>query len=372
MPTIQTLNQSLMAIFNLLSDSDLLYTLCEQRTDYSSLITRLIQSFYSLLIRYFFTRQDENLISIPSVNIVYGNNIQSDMLFNVHTLNLMLKLRFILTSHRYTSQLGASSTTGSSSTSGNGSSEALGVNNSGLHTFLQPHYFRSKIPMNLRDLCDKIYLSMCRLPILDRFMRIPESMWRMGGSMLSIDYSQLFKNDSSTLPPLDYLRDPIILRDHLRHVLSVGWTSRSQFEYEYVNLLTLLHNLSEDYYLPMSTGNRSSSLMGESILSNSQLDYSLSSNASSTSSGPNESNVITGLPVEEIRERNKSICLVIKALSSWLIKSSLAPRSGNSLSSLYEQVGRNKIPSFLNTKLGKQYCQVGHIQLSVSVSYLIL
>ncbi len=48
----------------------------------------------------------------------------------------------------------------------------------------------------------------------------------------------------------------------------------------------------------------------------------------------------------------------MRGLSSWLLKASLAPRSGNSLTSLYEQVGRNKTPSFLSTQLGKQYCHV--------------
>jgi hypothetical protein len=151
----------------------------------------------------------------------------------------------------------------------------------------------------MRDLCDKIYLNLCRLPILDRFMRIPDALWRMAGRHYQIDYAQLNRNDSTTLPPLDYLRDPLILREHLRHILSVGWTSRAQFEYEYVNLLTLLHNLSDDYYMPMSTSRSDLSGAGGS----------LESSGSSTLMGDA---MINSLPAEEIKERNKAICLVIK------------------------------------------------------------
>lgn len=67
------------------------------------------------------------------------------------------------------------------------------------------------------------------------------------------------------------------------------------------------------------------------------------------------------LPSEEIKERNKCICLVIKGLSSWLIKSTLTPKSGNSLNSLCEQVSRNKLPDFLRSQLGQQYGQVKRI-----------
>jgi hypothetical protein len=78
----------------------------------------------------------------------------------------------------------------------------------------------------------------------------------------------------------------------------------------------------------------------------------------SSSSNESTSSTINNLPSEEIKERNKAICLVIKGLASWLLKSSLAPRSGNSLTSLYEQVGRNKTPAFLASQLGRQYCHV--------------
>ena len=202
------------------------------------------------------------------------------------------------------------------------------------------------IPLNMRDLIDKIYLSVCRLPILDRFIRIPDSLWRTPG--FKLDYSQFLKNDTSALPPLEYLRDPQILKEHLKHILFVGWTTRTQFEYEYVNMLTLLHNLSEDYYLSMTSAS-------DSPLND---DETSKNSSSSSTSAPK---LITNLPIEEIKERNKCICLVIKGLSSWLIKSTLTPKSGSSLNSLYEHVSRNKTPGFLESQLGRQYCQVKRI-----------
>ncbi len=72
------------------------------------------------------------------------------------------------------------------------------------------------------------------------------------------------------------------------------------------------------------------------------------------------------MPSEEIKERNKCICLVVKGLSSWLIKSTLVPKSGSSLNSLYEQVSRNKVPQFLNSQLGRQYSDVKRIVESFS------
>jgi len=97
---------------------------------------------------------------------------------------------------------------------------------------------------------------------------------------------QLLRDDDSSapLPPLDYLRDPLILREHLRHILGTGWTSRTQFESEYVNLLTLLHNLAEDYFPPSGEG----------------------------SFGGNSPATTTTLPSEEVKERNRCICLVVK------------------------------------------------------------
>lgn len=158
------------------------------------------------------------------------------------------------------------------------------------HRFLQQqsHYFKSKLPFNMRDLIEKIYYSLCRLPVLDRFIRIPDALWRSPG--FKLEYSQLLPNDSTALPPLDYLRDPLILKEHLKHILSVGWTSRTQFEYEYVNMLTLLHNLSEDYYPPAEN----QSLNGSANDQNRSLPQTL--------------------PSEEIKERNKCICMVVKGL----------------------------------------------------------
>ncbi len=50
--------------------------------------------------------------------------------------------------------------------------------------------------------------------------------------------------------------------------------------------------------------------------------------------------------------------MFFKGLSSWLIKSTLTPKSGSSLNSLYEQVSRNKVPQFIQTQLGQQYSSV--------------
>jgi hypothetical protein len=344
--TFSNLHQTLSCIFNLLIDQEIQASLCS-RTDYSTLVSTLIKNFYEL-VQKCFLKQEESLILTPKTKIVY-NNYTSDILFTPNILNLMLKLRFIFTSHRsaimtHSNASGSELNNTSNSTAGDKRSSSKT-----LHTFLQQqhHYIRDKIPFNLRDLCEKIYLNLSRLPILDRFMRIPDSLWKLAGSEFSIEFTQLLKNDSSNLPPLDYLRDPLILKDHLRHILSVGWTSRAQFEYEYVNLLTLLHNLSEDYYAPMSTHTLRENL-------------NLSDSLSLTSSSDTETRIMN-LPSEEIRERNKAICLVIKGLSSWLIKSSLAPKSGNSLNSLYEQVGRNKIPNFLSSQLGRKYSQIKKI-----------
>ena len=234
----------------------------------------------------------------------------------------MLRLRFLITNYRW-----------QSTSSNNGDSDLASSMNtsyivsSNTHRFLQDqsHYFKQKLPFNMQDLVEKIYFSLSRLPILDRFIRIPDVLWRTPG--FKLEYSQLLKDDSSALPPLDYLRDPIILKEHLKHILCVGWTSRTQFEYEYVNLLTLLHNLSEDYYPPTE---------------NTFVDGQ-------------QSQI---LPSEEIKERNRCICLVVKGLSTWLVKATLTPKSGSSLNSLYEQVSRNKMPQFLHSQIGKRYSDV--------------
>jgi len=191
----------------------------------------------------------------------------------------MLRLRFILTNYRYQTATTADTTSSDSCASSMNTSFSVSTSS---HRFLQTqsHYFKQRIPFNMRDLCEKIYLSLCRLPVIDRFIRVPDALWRMASFRL--DYNQLLRSDSSALPSLDYLRDPLLLKEHLKHILCVGWTSRTQFEYEYVNMLTLLHNLSEDYYPP----------------------------AADTPSG--EARPRQVLPSEEIKERNKCICLVVK------------------------------------------------------------
>lgn len=278
-----------------------------------------------------------------------------------------MKLRYILTNYRISDNSSASgggdlNDTGNTSGSDNISSMKSSFSvTSSTHRFLQDqtHYFRMRIPFSIRDLVEKIYISLCRLPILDRFIRIPDCLWRM--SSFKVEYTQFLKNDTSTLPPLDYLRDPLILKEHLKHILSVGWTSRTQFEYEYVNMLTLLHNLSEDYYLPMSTNRQSKSSNLGSANSAMFEEHPSMFGSDSASARTSSGGVISSLPSEEIKERNKCICLVIKGLSSWLIKSTLTPKSGNSLNSLYEHISRCKPPSFLQSRLGKQFSRIKRI-----------
>lgn len=338
--TIHSINESFLCFFNLLLDDKLLSVLC-QRPNYSTLVSAVIKDFYELFMFYFFESNDENIIYTPSIsskqNIDYtskGQLITNDVLFTTNTLDIMLRLRFLITNYRW-----------QSTSSNNGDSELASSMNtsyivsSNTHRFLQDqsHYFKQKLPFNMQDLVEKIYLSLSRLPILDRFIRIPDVLWRTPG--FKLEYSQLLKDDSSALPPLDYLRDPIILKEHLKHILCVGWTSRTQFEYEYVNLLTLLHNLSEDYYPPTE---------------NSFVDGQ-------------QSQI---LPSEEIKERNRCICLVVKGLSTWLIKTTLTPKSGTSLNSLYEQVSRNKVPQFLNSQIGKRYSDVKKIIEAFSRNYM--
>ena len=291
--TLHALNQSSLCLFNMLIDQKLLAAFC-QRSNYSTLVASVVKDFYQLLEFYFFKPGDENIIHTPCLspkhNIDYtsGPSCTNDVLFNTATFNLMLKLRFVITNYRWQGCTnnggdsgGSDSGPGASSSSMNSSFSVTSTTNRFLQN--QSHYFKEKLPFNMRDLIEKIYLSMCRLPVLDRFIRLPDCLWRLPG--FKLDYNQLLKNDSTSLPPLDYLRDPYILKEHLKHILFVGWTSRNQFEYEYVNMLTLLHNLSEDYYPPAE--NASISEMNKQQQS---------------------------LPSEEIKERNKCICLVVKGL----------------------------------------------------------
>lgn len=272
----QTLCESLLSVFNLLVDHQLLERLC-QRPNYSNLVSHLVDDVYKLIARHFFRYGDEFVINTPvisaNVNIDYFNKstglkaCTSDMLFNTVTFETMLKLRFIIVNPSFDRDSSSSSNNGGGGRSGGGggeldSNEATSLKtsfsvSSHTHRFLQlfGNSFRAKLPFHTRDLIEKIYIGLCRLPVLDRFMRVPDVLWRTPGFRL--DYGQLLKTDTSTLPPLEYLRDPSVLKEHLKHVQAVGWTTRNQFEYEYVNMLTLLHNLSDDYYLPMSSSGRS-------------------------------------------------------------------------------------------------------------------
>ena len=259
---MNALHQSLLCVFNLLVDQHLLDALCHQ-ANYSTLVSHLINAFYQLIWVYFFQPADANLVHTPTLSsmnsIDYtGHQFTNDILFGTATFDTLLKLRFVLTNYRSNS---SSNVNGESSDSGDSlsSMKSTYCANTLTHRFLQhqSHFFRRQLPLHMLDLVEKIYLSLCRLPVLERFIRIPDSLWRMTGFKLA--YSQFLKSDSSALPPLEYLRDPQVLKEHLKHILSVGWTTRTQFEYEYVNMLTFLHNLSDDYYLTQSSPTTKSS-----------------------------------------------------------------------------------------------------------------
>lgn len=108
--TINSLNQSLMCIFNLLVDPKLLSPLC-QRANYSTLISYLIKDIYDLIMHYFFKLGDENLIHTPTLspsrNIDYstGQNLTNDVLFSTATFDTLLKLRYLLTNFRSSSSV---------------------------------------------------------------------------------------------------------------------------------------------------------------------------------------------------------------------------------------------------------------------------
>lgn len=297
--SFKCLNESFLCIFNILSESEFIKILSNSQI-YSTFVSYLIKDLYQLIIQYFMKIGDENLLKTPRLkNLIdytsSNKKYTSQVLFNLTTLETLLKLRFIMNNQ----------------------------------------VFRQKIPFTMRDVIEKIYIALCRLPVLERFIRIPDCLW---SQEFQLEYSQFLSTDTSVLPPIDNLKDPHVLKDHLRHILLIGWTTRNQFEYEYVNMLTFFHNISEDYYLPLSSKANSSKHEGEI--------------------GNNLNQIMPNLPAEEIKERNKCISLLIKGLSTWLIKSTLTPRSGNSLSSLFEHVSRNKSPGFLSSHIGQQYNKI--------------
>jgi hypothetical protein len=318
--TIKCLDQSLKCFFNLLVDQMLVSLLCK-RANYCVLVSLAINDLFQLMLIYFYDQSDENMLNIPDlISRIFYNSTQTNQVpFNSSTFQTLLKLRFILANYPNNCSTNELNASGSSETSSKHVSSRFYDENA--------FYFKGKLPFSIRDLIEKIYLCLCRLPIISQFMRIPDALWR--SSNFNISYNQLIVDDSSSIPPLEYLRDPEILEEHLKHILSVGWTTKSQFEHEYVNLLRLLHSISQDYYLP-------------------GLQQ------------PESENKIN-IPIEEIKERNKCVCLVMKALSSWLLKSALTPKSGCSMNSLYEQVSRNKVPTFMKSQLGRQYCQIKKI-----------
>jgi hypothetical protein len=186
--TIKSLNESFLCIFNLLTDHLLLQNLT-QRTNYSILVSYLIKDFYQILVGYFFGWSDENLIYTPQLsakhNIDYSNKskkITNDVLFGTSTLDLLLKLRYIITNYRSSTQSNVNSENNENN-SGTSSMNSSFSANSITHRFLQNqvHSFRHKMPFNMRDLIERVYIGICRLPVLERFIRIPDMLWRMQG-----------------------------------------------------------------------------------------------------------------------------------------------------------------------------------------------
>ena len=307
--TIHFIQQILTGIYNLLNNSSLKNTLI-QRNNYPILLSSIIISLYEILISYFLKPGDENLIYSAKSNILYKTQ-SNEIIFNSYVFDILLKLRFIITS--YVPNFLKSSDKGRASSETSTSNLFIHKSpNRFIH--YDSKFFRNKIPFNIRDLIDKIYLGICSCPIIDRFLRISDALWFFN---VKIDYSQLLNADS-TLPSIEYLKDPHFLKEHIKHCLRVGWTTRSQFEYEYVNMLTLLHSLSTD------------------------VDGSDS----------------TKMAVEEIKEKNRCACLVFKALSSWLIKATLSPQSGCSMSSKYEFLSRNRAPLFVESQIGQNFVEM--------------
>ena len=307
--TIHFIQEVFISIYNILNNNCLRNTLI-QRNNYSTLLSHVIISLYDILVAYFFKAGDQNSIYAAKSNIQY-KAYSIEIVFSSFVFDILLKLRFVITNHVSTYlKLGDKGDSLRDSSTSN-----LFVHRSP-NRFIQydSKFFRTKIPFNIRDLIDKIFLGICQVPIIDRFLRISDALWCYN---IKIDYSQLMNADS-TLPSIEYLKDPHFLKEHIKHCLRVGWSSRAQFEYEYVHMLTLLHSLCTDV-------------------------------------GNNES---VKLAVEEIKERNRCACLVFKALSSWLIKSTLSPHSGCSLNSKYEFLSRNKAPLFIESTIGENFVEM--------------
>lgn len=286
-----------------------------QRNNYTNLLSFFIINFYDILIAYFIKFGEQNFIYSAKSNVNYRTQ-PNDLVFSSHVFDTLLKLRYILSnnSQEYMKQ-----------DKGGFSHETSVILSSLIHRypnrFLQydSSFFRNKLPFNLREIIDKIYLGLCHLPILDRFLRISDTLWFTN---LKIDYAQLMSQDL-IFPGIDQLKDPHILKEHIKHILRVGWDTRTQFEYEYVNMLTLLHSICMD-------DNK------ESFIEKLNLK----------------------LTPEEIKERNKCACLVLKALSSWLVKTTFSSQSTDNLISEAEFLSRNKPPIFSYNDFGKQYATI--------------
>ena len=117
-----------------------------------------------------------------------GQPITNDLLFTSRTFDLLLKLRFLLTNHRRPSTPPATSGAAAPLASSMNTSFAV---TTATHRFLHAHthHLRRQLPFGLAGLVDKIYASLCRLPVLDKLMRIPDTLWRTDG--FRIEYAQV-------------------------------------------------------------------------------------------------------------------------------------------------------------------------------------
>ena len=313
--TVHFIKQLLSGIYNLLNNSNLKNTLV-QRNNYPILLSHMIISFYDVLVAYFLKAGDENSIYSAKSNIQYKTYVNEIVCFSPYVFDTILKLRFIITNYVPNYLKSSDKARSSSETS---TSNIFAHKSPNKFIQYDSKFFRNKIPFNFRILIDKIYLGICHVPVIDRFLRISDALWCFN---IKIDYSQLLNADS-TLPSIDYLKDPHFLKEHIKHCLLVGWDSRAQFEYEYVNMLTLLHSICTD------------------------IDNNFKENSEGIKMAP-----------EEIKERNRCACLVFKALSSWLIKATLSPQSGCSMSSKYEFLSRNKAPLFVESLIGEHFVEI--------------
>ena len=310
--TLHLLYQSSLSVYNIISNKCVLKLLLES-SEYVFLMSNMIKALYNILSSGIINEAKTNLI-IPQLNIDFSKCSGSH--FEEDVFKLLLKLKYIVITIIMDNMH-------DDLCNSKGKSELQRHNKIDTQIFLKSknRKFSDMIPFYMHSIIIKLYQAICRLPIIDRFLRIPIPLF--WDSKFKLEYSDLIRTDI-TLPSIEYLKDFLILKEYLNHNLLVGWTSRSHFEYEYVNLFTLLNSLFkvENYRHEISK---------------------------------------TELPSEEIIEHNKCISLIIKVLSTWLIKSTQFPDSGNPLTSLYEMISRNKLPLFFSRSYGDKYTEINNL-----------